>query len=79
MVGTNLQRLIPSHNQPRLPIFPMLQQPYVPRATLFPIPTTAIEFKQLGTHLEDLLFALFICFCWDLFRQVHDGLEVDIG
>ena len=79
MIRANLQRLIPSHNQPRLPILLMLQQPYVPRAALFPIPTTAIEFKQLGAHFEDLLFALFICFCWDFFRQVHDGLEVDIG
>ena len=79
MIRTNLQRLIPSHNQPRLPILPMLQQPHVPRATLFPVPTAAIEFKQLSTHFEDLLFALFVCFCFDLFRQVHNGLEVDVG
>lgn len=56
----------------------MFQQPYIPRTALLPIPILAIEFEQLGTHLEDLLFALFICFCWNLFRQVYDGLKVDI-
>ena len=78
MVCADLQRLIPPHNQPCLPILPMFQQPYIPRTALLPIPILAIELEQLGTHLEDLLFELFIRFCFNFFRQVHDGLKVDI-
>ena len=77
MIRTNLQRLVPSHNQPRLRIFPMLQQPHVPRPAFLPISILAIEFEQLGAHLEDLFLALLVRFCLDFLGQMHNGLEMD--
>lgn len=77
MIRTNLQRLIPPHDQPRLIILFMFKQPHIPRSTLLPLPTITIEFEQFGAHLESLLFEFLVGFGLDFFGQVDYGLEVD--
>jgi len=54
----------------------MLQQSHFPSPTLLPLPALAIEFEQLGTHLEGLLLKLLVRFCFHFFGQVDYGLEV---
>lgn len=78
MIRTNFQSLIPPHNQPRLLVLPMLQQPHIARSAFLPLPTLTIELEQLGTHLECLLLSLLVRLGLHLFGQVDDGLEVDI-
>ncbi len=77
MIRTNLQRLIPPHNQSCLSVLLVLQQPHIARPTLLPLPTITIEFEQLGAHFESLLLQLFIRLGLDFLGKVYDRLEVD--
>jgi hypothetical protein len=56
----------------------VLQQPHIARATLLPLLCVAVEFKQLGAHLKDLLLQLLVCLDVDFLGQTDDGLEVDV-
>ena len=77
MICTDLQRLVPPHDEPSLMILLMLQQPHIPRPTFLPLPTIAVEFEKFRAHLESLLFEFFVGFGFDFFSQVDYGFEVD--
>ena len=79
MVGADLESLVATHNQSRLAVLAVLEQSNVAGASLLPLAGVAVEFEQLGAHLESLLFALLVCLCLDLLGQVDNGLEVDVG
>lgn len=78
VIRTNFQGLIPPHNQSGLLVLPMLQQPHIPRSTLFPLPAFTIELEQFSAHLKSMLLSLLIRLRLHLFGQMHDGLKVDI-
>jgi hypothetical protein len=78
MIRADLQSLIPTHNQSRLVILLVLQQPHIPSATLLPLPGVPVELEQLSPHLERLLLSLLMRLGLDLLRQADDGFEVDV-
>lgn len=78
MIRADLQRLITSHDQSRLSILLVLQQPHVSSTTFLPLTRFSIEPEEFGTHLEDLFLHLFIGFDFNLFRETIDRFEMDI-
>jgi hypothetical protein len=57
----------------------VLQQPNVAGTTLLPLLAVTVESEELGAHLEDLLFKLFVGLGLNLLGQADDRLEVNIG
>jgi len=78
VVGANLQGLVSSHDQSRLAVLLVLQQPHITSSTLLPLVGLADELEQLRAHLEGLLLHLLVCLDFDLLGEADDGLEVNI-
>jgi hypothetical protein len=57
----------------------VLQQPNVAGTTLLPLLAVTVESEELGAHLEDLLFKLFVGLGLNLLGQADDRLKVNIG
>jgi hypothetical protein len=54
----------------------VLQQPDVAGAALLPLAALAVEFEQLGAHLEDCVLGLLVGLGLNLLGEVDDGLKV---
>jgi hypothetical protein len=78
VVGADLQSLISSHNQSRLSILLVLQQPNIASSTLLPFVGFANKLEELCPHLERLLLEFFVCLNIDFLREADDWLEVNI-
>lgn len=78
MVCANLQSLISPHNQPRLPIFLVFQQPNIARTTLLPLIRLSNKLEQLSAHLENLLFHFLVRLGLDFLSEADNGLEMDV-
>jgi hypothetical protein len=78
VVCADLERLVSSHNQSRLAILLVLQQPDIASTPLFPFPALAVKLEQLSSHLEDTLFQFLVCLGLDLLCEVDNWLEMDV-
>lgn len=80
VVGTDLEGLVAAHDQSRLAVLLVLEQPDITSAALLPLSALldVDELEQLGTHLEKLLLRLLVGLGLNLLGQLDDGLEVDI-
>lgn len=78
MIGAHLQGLISPHNQSRLTVIFVFQQPHVTGTSLLPLPALAVELEELRTHFKRLLLKFFVSLCLHLLRQMNDRLEMDI-
>jgi hypothetical protein len=79
VVGADLEGLVSAHDQTGLAILLVLQQPNIAGTTLLPLLAITVESEELGAHLEDLLFKLFVGLGLNLLGQADDRLEVNIG
>lgn len=78
MVCADLQSLISSHNQSRLAILLVLQQPNITSTTLLPLIRLADELEKLCAHLECLFLELFVGLDFDFLGEADNGLKVNI-
>jgi len=78
MIRADLERLVASHNEPRLSVLSVLQEPDVAGSALLPLGTLLYELEELGAHLECLLLGLLIGLDFNLLGEVDDGFEVDV-
>lgn len=78
MVRANLEGLISAHNQTRLVVLSVLEEPHITGTTLLPLVGLADELEELRAHLECLLLNLLAGLNLDFVGEMDDGLEVDI-
>jgi len=78
VVGADLQSLISSHNQSRLAILLVLQQPNITSSTLLPLVGLTNELEEFCAHLESLLLELLVCLNIDFLGEADDWLEMNI-
>lgn len=78
VIGADLQRLVSAHNQSRLAILLMFQQPDITSTTLLPLVRLASELEELSSHLERLLLEFFVGLDIDFLCKTNDRLEMNI-
>ena len=79
MIGTNFKCLITSHDQACLAVFLVLQKTNITCASLLPLSRITIKLEKFGSHLERLFFSFFMSFGLNLFGQVDNRFEMNIG
>ena len=79
MIGADLERLLPPHEEPYLSILKMFEQLHLTRPALLPLPRLTVEPEELCLlNPEDQLFALLMSLRLNLFREVDNWLELGI-
>jgi hypothetical protein len=78
VVRADFECLIPPHDQSCLLVFLVLEQSNVPGTSFFPFPSVSVELEKLRSHLEGLIFGLFVSFGLDFLGKVDDGLKMHI-